>query len=92
MIRRSLGLRSAQSFASGGGSCLPFTGIADPHQLAMLVEVLDDHCREHAIVDPLERDGVARRLFLFFSFGSTTADQLRLDLSSAGVNLDDRCS
>jgi hypothetical protein len=74
--------KSSSSFSALEGGNVPCRSprLPTPYQLAMLTKVLDDHCREHQVLDPLERDGIARNLIMFFRSGSTTAEQLGEDL------------
>jgi hypothetical protein len=58
-----------------------FRGVAEPEQLAMLREVVDDHCRE-AGIDPAseERDEIARLVMSLFNNGASTAAELKAAL------------
>jgi hypothetical protein len=55
---------------------MPFTGIIDPEQLALLTKVLDSHCRAHGIADAETREQVAFRIVSLFGRGARTAEEL----------------
>jgi hypothetical protein len=59
-----------------------FLGITKPEHVAMLMEVLNAHCRAHGIARECpERLEVARRLAMSFENGARTPEMLRAVLA-----------
>jgi hypothetical protein len=63
---------------------MPFTGIIDPEQLAVLTKVLDDHCAERRI-DRSSPDGleVGRLILSLYGTGAQTVEELKTALDAA---------
>lgn len=61
---------------------MPFKGTFNPEDLEMLRAVLAQHCRDHGIVNEVERENVAMRLLGLFHGGIANFD----DLSKAVAN------
>lgn len=57
---------------------MPFGGVVEPEQLAMLTAIVDAYCKAKGI-DPTgdERDPIARLVMTLFSRGITTAEELK---------------
>lgn len=56
--------------------------VALPEQLAILWQVLDDHCVEHGILAGTDsHESVAARVFLLFSNGFTRIGELKAALA-----------
>ena len=66
----------AYAFIQEESWLMPFTGIIDPEQLALLTAILDSHCRARGIADAGARDEVAVRLVSLFGSGLQTAEEL----------------
>jgi hypothetical protein len=60
---------------------MPFKGIVDPDQLAMLTNVLEGHYKAHGIVDPEERESIASYLLSLFQAVSQRPEELTAVLS-----------
>ena len=58
----------------------PFTGTANPEQLAIMTEVLDGHCLTHNVVDATDRAQIAIIVTMLFEGGATTVYELKLGL------------
>ena len=58
----------------------PFTGTANPEQLAIMTEVFDSHCLTHNVVDATDRAQIAIIVTMLFEGGATTAHELKLGL------------
>lgn len=62
---------------------MPFSGIADPHQLTILDQVLDDYCRRrHIVAASSARHDAARRIMLLFRSGVTEPAALNRALNN----------
>lgn len=62
---------------------MPFTGIANPEQLIVLSEVVDEFCRSRAIVDASEREYVGQLVLLLYQRGTASLDDLLAGLHVA---------
>jgi hypothetical protein len=60
---------------------MPFTGIADPEQLAMLRQALEEYCRARGITDQQGRDKAALLVMSIFRSGSSTLEELKAALT-----------
>ena len=60
---------------------MPFSGIVEPEQLAILTALVDAYCKEQAI-DPASDEGgqVALLVMTLFSVGASTAEELAVAL------------
>jgi hypothetical protein len=56
---------------------MPFSGVVEPEQLAILTSIVDAYCKEKGI-DPTsdEREQIARLVMTLFSRGIATAKEL----------------
>jgi hypothetical protein len=63
---------------------MPFTGIMDPEQLAVLTKVLDDHCAERGI-ERSSPDGLdaGHVILSLFGNGAQTVEELKAALDAA---------
>jgi hypothetical protein len=62
---------------------LPFKGIANPEQLAVLTRVLDDHCRNIGLAeDHPERETLAHRVMALFNNGILDIEDLKQALAA----------
>jgi hypothetical protein len=59
-------------------------GEANPQQLAMLTQVLNDFCQQHQIEAICERENAAALIMSLFQRGYETADNLKGALEMAG--------
>ena len=59
------------------------TGIANPAQLSILNQALDQHCTSHGIVDPEERAHIALMTVSLFGSGTTSLEDLLAGLKVA---------
>lgn len=68
---------------------MPFTGIADPEQLSILHQALDEYCLAHGILDEQGRDDVARLVMSAFANGANSLEELRawLDIRRASLSI-----
>lgn len=55
---------------------MPFRSVVHPEELALLTEVLNDHCARFDIPDGPERDDVATLILALFHGGKTDFDKL----------------
>lgn len=58
----------------------PFTGTANPEQLAVMTEVFEDHCLQHNIVEEYARTDAAQLVILLFDGGARTVEELKARL------------
>ena len=60
---------------------MPFSGIVEPEQLAILTALVDAYCKEQGI-DPASDEGeqVALLVMTLFSVGASTAEELGVAL------------
>ena len=65
---------------------MPFTGIFDPEQLAVMSQVLDDYCIRHCI-EPFSPDHVDASYLIVSLFynGAQTVEELKVALDAAAV-------
>ena len=62
---------------------MPFEGIANPEQLAVLTRVLDDHCRNIGLAeDHPEREALAHRVMALFNNGILDIEDLKQALAA----------
>jgi hypothetical protein len=54
--------------------------VAQPEQLAMLAEVLDDHCLRHKIEDESARAYIAQQILYLFQGGAQTVEEISAGL------------
>jgi hypothetical protein len=60
---------------------MPFTGILDPGQLAIITAVLDEYCRQAGIAtDHPEREALAHRVLTFIALGVRSPGELMDEL------------
>ena len=59
---------------------MTFHGTASPEQLAILQQVLDDHCGEFGIADSPTRESLAGRIMVLFASGFHDLDQIKTAL------------
>lgn len=59
---------------------MPFTGIADPEQLSIIRQALDEYCLTCGISDEQGRDDAAWLVMLLFSNGANSLEELRAGL------------
>jgi hypothetical protein len=75
---------------------MPYAGIVEPEQLAILTAIVEAYCKENGI-DPTgdEREEVARLVMKLYCRGIATAEELRTVLlgpmHSAGSAIDRPC-
>jgi hypothetical protein len=57
---------------------MPFSGVVEPEQLAILTSIVDAYCKEKRI-DPTsdQREQIARLVIVLFGRGIATAEELR---------------
>ena len=67
-----------------------FRGIFDPDQLAMLANVLEQHCKAHGIVDRRERESIASYVLSLFQTGSQKPEELTAVLSEREQSSENR--
>ena len=65
----------------GGSSIFPFTGTANPEQLAVMTEVFEDHCLQHNIVEEYARTDAAQLVILLIDGGARTVEELKARLA-----------
>ena len=65
---------------------VPFTGIANPEQLAVMTEAFEGHCLQHNIVDKHARTDTAQVVILLFEGGATTVEELKARLEKQMVD------
>ena len=53
---------------------------ARPYQVAMMARVLGAFCKQHGIVDQVDRDKVAARIVALYELGVTREDELLAQL------------
>ena len=58
----------------------PFTGTANPEQLAIMSEAFEQHCLLHGIVDETDRSQIAQLIVLMFQGGARSVEELRAGL------------
>jgi hypothetical protein len=58
----------------------PFTGTANPDQMAIMTEALDSYCLQHNIVDEKARSNIAQLILALFEEGATTVEELKAGL------------
>jgi hypothetical protein len=75
-------LKEVITLSPNGEEAMPFTGIANPDQLRILDQLLDEHCIERGITDPLERESAAGLIMSLFSSGATDLDALKTALAA----------
>lgn len=64
---------------------MPFPGVVDPVELAILRQTLNEYCAENGIgPDDPERDHAALRIMALFSSGIRTGHELRRRLRDWG--------
>jgi hypothetical protein len=63
----------------------PMQAEANPQQLAMLTQVVNDFCEEHQIEALCERENAAALIRCLFQRGYETADNLKDALEMAGT-------
>ena len=60
---------------------MPFRGVFDPDELAVLSQTLEEHCAENGIgPEHDDRELIALRLIGLYTSGITTVDELKLIL------------
>jgi hypothetical protein len=59
-----------------GGRVMPFTGIANQHDIETMTDVLAVYCRERGIADEEGRTAIAERIASMFFSGRATADEI----------------
>ena len=67
---------------------MPFTGIANPEQLAVLSRALDEYCHARGITDELGRDNAASMVMSVFSSGSSTLEELKAALAATSDRIE----
>jgi hypothetical protein len=85
-------MKDVRAFALSqkGVGPMPFTGIFDPDQLAMLTNVLERHCRVHGVVDRKERESIAIYVLSLLQTGSQTPEELTAVLSEREQSSENR--
>jgi hypothetical protein len=69
--------------AAAGEIPLPFEGIANPEQLAVLTKMLDDHCRNIGLAEGHpEREALAHRVMALFNNGILDIEDLTQALAT----------
>ena len=58
----------------------PFTGTANPEELAIMTKAFEDHCLVHNVVHERDRDDVARLITLLCQGGAGTVEEIRAGL------------
>ena len=58
----------------------PFTGIANPEELAIMTEAFEAYCLQHSIVDKHVRTDTAQIVIFLFQGGANTVDELKVAL------------
>ncbi|UVK57563.1 hypothetical protein DBIPINDM_008164 (plasmid) [Mesorhizobium sp. AR02] len=61
---------------------MPFTGIAEPEQLCMLCQALDEYCRTYGISDEQSREHAAWLVMSAFTNGANSLEELRAALET----------
>ncbi len=62
---------------------MPFTGIANPEQLAILRCAVDDYCGVRGIVEAARREDVAAVVLALYSSGTQTSEAIMAGLESS---------
>lgn len=60
---------------------MPFSGVVDAEQLAMLTKALNEHCIERGVQSEQERENIAYRVMALFVAGATSAEALKAALA-----------
>ena len=65
---------------------MPFTGVADENQLAILAKVFDDFCRNQGLIAASpEREDVATLIMSLFGAGKRSPEELKAALATRGA-------
>lgn len=62
---------------------MPFTGIANPEQLAVLRGAVDEYCGVRGIVESARREDVAAVVLALYSSGTQTSEAIMAGLETS---------
>ncbi len=64
---------------------MPFTGIANPEQLAVLRGAVDEYCGVRGIMEAAQRDDVAAAVLALYSSGTQTSEAIMASLEASSI-------